>query len=75
MLKALKPYSETSQEFLDMVEAGMDTPCDLRVPNEPPKWLDKQLFFKGQQEWFSQKVLDYSLSGYKKWYEVLILSP
>lgn len=44
----LKIFQEPCKEFKDLIE-GMDIPCDLTIPKEPPKWLDKEAFFRGQK--------------------------
>ena len=36
-----------SDAFIELA-AGMDRPCELRVPPEPPPWLDIRLFEIGR---------------------------
>ncbi len=44
-----------SEEFKEIVE-GMEILCDLHVPKEPPVWLDKDSFFRGQQYFKDNRV-------------------
>jgi len=44
--------------FNEVFEAGYDTHCELKVPDRPPKFLDKKLFLEGQK-FFWDHVLVY----------------
>ena len=37
-----------NSDLLQMAD-GIDIPCDLEVPKNPPPWLDKELFNLGQR--------------------------
>ena len=50
-MKRLKSLDEPSDEFKELIE-GMDIPCDLVIPKQPPEWLDKDAFFRGQRYFF-----------------------
>ena len=40
-------HGNVSNEFKQMME-GIDIPSNLQVPDQPPVWLDKEAFFRGQ---------------------------
>ena len=40
-----------SEEFQKIVD-GMNEPCDLLVPGEPPEWLDRELFEIGRRFYY-----------------------
>ena len=35
-------------DALEDISEGMDEPCQLTVPPDPPPWLDKELFMIGR---------------------------
>jgi len=34
--------------FDNLFESSVNTSCDLTVPEDPPKWLDKNLYLEGR---------------------------
>ena len=49
---------------LDELAEGIDIPCELKVPNDPPKWLDKEKFKRGR-EFFEKNQLSVFVSNYR----------
>ena len=41
--------NENIRDALASFESGMDQECELMVPKEPPKWLDKEKYLIGQK--------------------------
>lgn len=46
---------KVSDQFQEIVE-GIDIPCNLQVPEQPPDWLDKEAFCRGQQYFRENRV-------------------
>ena len=43
---------------------GIHVDCDLRCPEEPPEWLDKELFKRGQK-FFFDNMFGVLISNYR----------
>jgi hypothetical protein len=40
----------TEENYFDnLFESSVNTSCDLTVPDDPPKWLDKDLYLEGRK--------------------------
>ena len=53
LTKRIKNNQVVSPNFLKLIEKIND-PCDLITPNQPPSWLDRELFQLGvrfYEEW------------------------
>lgn len=48
-------YQEPSAELEDFMQ-GMDEECDLKVPEKPPDWLDKDKYMLGRQVYFDYRA-------------------
>ena len=53
---------ENSQ--LNRLAEGMDIPCQLKVPTEPPKWLDRDKYMRGRR-FFENNTLSVLVSNYR----------
>ena len=49
---------------LDELAEGIDIPCKLKVPSNPPIWLDKEKFKRGR-EFFEKNPLSVLVSNYR----------
>lgn len=47
--------TEIGDELLEFSE-GIDVPCTLKMPNEPPEWLDKQMYDEGRKFFLANSV-------------------
>ena len=43
------PNGDKVNKDLLLMANGIDIPCDLETPKNPPPWLDKDLFHLGQK--------------------------
>ncbi len=54
-MNSLESAGMVSKELEEILE-GIDIPCNLQVPEEPPVWLDKEAFYRGQQYFRDNRV-------------------
>ena len=48
---------------LSELAKGMEVPCKLKVPSQPPKWLDKDKYNRGRA-FFEKNTLSVHVSCY-----------
>ena len=61
---SLKGRRSMTENYLDTLAEGIDVPCDLQMPKEPPEWLDKQKFERGR-ECFKQYPFSVLMSNFR----------
>ena len=55
--------SETMSQLEELAE-GMDIPCQLKVPSQPPEWLDKDKYYRGRI-FFNDNTLSVMVSNFR----------
>ena len=50
--------------YIRELARGIDVPCELKVPAEPPPWLDKEKYERGR-EFFRQNPLSVFMSNFR----------
>ena len=51
-------------ELLKELAEGIDIPCQLKIPEKPPEWLDKAKFERGR-EFFIRNPLSVLMSNFR----------
>ena len=49
---------------LEELAEGMEIPCGLKVPSQPPEWLDKDKYYRGRA-FFENNTLSVFVSNYR----------
>ena len=49
---------------LEELACGMHEQCDLKVPSEPPEWLDKDKYLRGRK-FFMENALSVFMSNFR----------
>ena len=49
---------------LEELACGMHEQCDLKVPSEPPEWLDKDKYLRGRK-FFMENALSVYMSNFR----------
>ena len=49
---------------LEELAEGMEIPCELKVPSQPPEWLDKDKYNRGRA-FFENNTLSILVSNYR----------
>ena len=50
--------------LLNELAKGINVPCDLKVPDNPPEWLDKEKFHRGRK-FFRENALSVLMSNFR----------
>ena len=50
--------------YLNELSDGIHVPCDLKIPSNPPEWLDKDKFYRGRR-FFVENPLSVMLSNFR----------